>query len=160
MDSPQFADEFGRLYREVYRVAVRRIADGREALSVETTALLSHLAQAGPMSLTEMSLHFDRALSTLSAKVAALEADGLLARQRDDIDARRATIWLSPHGRQVLTEALDVLDRQRVSTAAERLTAKQRSQLIAGLHALTTALTTAASSHDPAPERSPHDTRL
>lgn len=140
MESPQFADEFGRLYREVYRMAVRRIDDGRDTLSPETTALLSHVAQAGPLSLTEMSLHFGRALSTLSAKVATLEADGLLARQRDGDDARRATIWLSPHGRQMLAEALDVLDRERLGAAAERLSAEQRGQLIAGLHALTAAL--------------------
>lgn len=156
MESPQFADEFGRLYREVYRVAVRRISDGREALSAETTGLLSHLAQAGPMSLSEMAQHFDRALSTLSAKVAALEADGLLARQRDDDDGRRATIWLSARGRQVLADALEVLDRQRLSAAAERLSPEQRGQLIDGLHALTAAL----SPHDPSLERSSHDTRL
>jgi len=46
MESPQFADEFGRLYRKVYRVAVRRISDGREALSAETTAL-PHLQVRG-----------------------------------------------------------------------------------------------------------------
>jgi DNA-binding MarR family transcriptional regulator len=156
MESPQFADEFGRLYREVYRVAVRRISDGREALSAETTALLSHLAQAGPMSLSEMAQHFDRALSTLSAKVAALEADGLLARQRDDNDGRRATIWLSAQGRQVLADALEVLDRKRLSAAAERLSPEQRGQLIDGLHALAAAL----SPHDPSLERSSDDTRL
>lgn len=156
MESPQFADAFGHLYREVYRVAVRRIGDGREALSAETTALLSHLAQAGPMSLSEMAQHFDRALSTLSAKVAALEADGLLARQRDDDDGRRATIWLSPRGRQVLAEALEVLDRQRLSAAAQRLSDEQRQQLIDALHALAAAL----SHQDPSLERTTHDTRL
>jgi DNA-binding MarR family transcriptional regulator len=155
MESPQFADEFGRLYREVYRVAARRIGDGRDQLSAETTALLSHLAQAGPMSLSEMAQHFDRALSTLSAKVAALEADGLLARQRDDDDGRRATIWLSPRGREVLADALDVLDRQRLSSAAERLSPDQRGQLLDGLRALAAAL-----SPHPSLERNSHDTRL
>lgn len=150
MESPQFAHEFGQLYREVYRVAVRRVSDGREPLSPETTALLLHLAQAGPMSLSEMALHFDRALSTLSAKVAALEADGLLTRQRDDDDGRRATIWLSARGREVLADALDVLDRQRLSDAAERLSPEQRGRLIDGLRALMAAL-----SPTPSPERSP-----
>jgi hypothetical protein len=37
MESPQFADEFDRLYREVYRVAVRRIGSGREQLSAGNT---------------------------------------------------------------------------------------------------------------------------
>lgn len=140
MDARDFAQQFAQLYRELYRLAVRRVDDGREPLSSETTALLLHLAQTGPMSLSELARHFDRALSTLSVKVAALEADGLLARQRDDDDARRALIWLSPRGRQVLLEALNVLDTPRLAAAAGQLDILQRQQLLDGLRALVAAL--------------------
>jgi DNA-binding MarR family transcriptional regulator len=140
MDAQAFARDFGDLYRQLYQRAVRRIDDAREAPSAETTALLLHLAQAGPMTLSELARHFDRALSTLSAKVSALETQGLLARQRDDTDARRALIWLSPAGRSHLLEALEVLDRTLLATAAQALRPEQRSALLAGLHTLIAAL--------------------
>lgn len=148
MDEQAFAREFGALYRELYRVAVRRVDDGRERLSAETTTLLLHLAQAGPMSLSEMAQHFGRALSTLSVKVAALEAQGLLTRQRDDGDGRRAEIWLSPAGRAALDEALGVLDTPRLTQAAARLDAGLRAQLLQALQALVAAV--------PAPGEPPH----
>jgi len=140
MDEQGFAREFGALYRELYRVAVRRIDDGRDKLSAETTALLLHLAQAGPMTLSEMAQHFGRAMSTLSAKVAALESQGWLARQPDLGDARRAEIWLSPAGRAVLDEAVDVLDTPRLAAAAEALDAAQRAALLQSLRQLIAAV--------------------
>jgi len=139
-DGTAFAREFGQLFREIYGLAVRRIDDGREALSAETAALLMHLARSGPMTLMEMVRHFHRAPSTLSVKIAALEADGLLARQRDEADARRALIWLSPQGRQALDQAMQVLDGSSLDRAAQRLSPAQRTQLLQGLRALTTAL--------------------
>jgi DNA-binding MarR family transcriptional regulator len=140
MDTQSFVRHFGQLYRELYQRAVRRIDDPRDAPSAETTALLLHLAQAGPMTLSELSRHFDRALSTLSAKVSALETQGLLARQRDDTDARRALIWLSPAGREHLLQALEVLDHVLLATAAQALSPEQRSTLLTGLQSLIAAL--------------------
>lgn len=140
MDEQGFAREFGALYRELYSVAVRRIDDGREKVSAETTALLLHLAQAGPMTLSEMAQHFGRALSTLSAKVAALQAQGWLTRQRDEGDGRRAEIWLSPAGRAALDEALEVLDTPRLAQAATRLDDAQRQALLQGLRTLIAAV--------------------
>ena len=140
MDTQAFARQFGQLYRELYQRAVRRIDDPRDALSAETTALLLHLAQGGPMTLSELSRHFDRALSTLSAKVSALEDQGLLARQRDEADARRALIWLSPAGREQLLQALEVLDTALLASAAASMPAQQRSALLAALQSLIAAL--------------------
>lgn len=140
MDEQDFAREFGSLYRELYRVAVRRIDDSRDKVSAETTALLLHLAQTGPMTLSEMAQHFGRAMSTLSVKVAALEAQGWLSRQPDPTDARRAEIWLSPVGRAVLDEAVDVLDTPRLAVAAETLDAVQRAALLQSLRQLIAAV--------------------
>ncbi len=135
MDAQDFANQFNQLYRELYRRAAKRVVDVRAQMSPETSALLMHLAQAGPMTLSEMAQHFGRALSTLSVKVAALEADGLLARQPDAGDGRKALIWLSPQGRQSLSQALEVLDTQRLGMAAEQLDQLQRAQLVTDLQA-------------------------
>ncbi|HEX5682596.1 MAG TPA: MarR family winged helix-turn-helix transcriptional regulator [Ideonella sp.] len=137
-----FAREFGALYRELYRVAVRRIDDGRDKVSAETTALMLHLAQAGPMTLSEMAQHFGRAMSTLSAKVAALESQGWLTRQPDPADARRAEIWLSAAGHAALDEAVDVLDTRRLAVAAEVLDPAQRMALLQSLRQLIAAVPT------------------
>lgn len=144
MDTEDFAARFGDAYRELYRHAVRRIDDARSAPSPETTALLLHLAQIGPATLTELARHFDRAPSTLSAKIDALESDGLLARQRDEDDARRSWIWLTAEGRRRMSDALDVLDAPRVARAASRLDPALRGSLLHGLHALVGALAATA----------------
>ena len=142
MDSQAFAREFGALYREPYRLAVRRVDDGREVLSAETTALLLHLSQTGPQTLSELTQHLDRSPSTLSAKVTELESHGLLARQRDEDDARRALIWMSPQGRAALLEALEVLDASVLANAADRIEPQQLDQLLTGLRAFIAALQT------------------
>lgn len=95
-----------------------------------------HLAQAGPLTLSELAQHLGRALSTLSAKVGELEGQRLLARQRDEHDARRALIWLTPLGRQTLLDALDVLDAPRIAGAAARLDPARRVRLVEDLEAL------------------------
>lgn len=152
MPCRDFATLFSAQFRELYGLAARRVADGRALMSAETTALLMHLAQSGPLTLSEMAQHFGRALSTLSVKVAALEADGLLARQRDDGDARRALIWLGPHGRAVLDEALQVLDTPQLAAAAERLAPAMREQLLQGLAQLLAALRQAGPGAEATPE--------
>ena len=158
MDAQSFATHFGELYRELYRLAVRQVDDGRRVMSAETCALLLHLAQAGPMSLSELTRHLGRAASTLSAKVAELEDQGLLARQRDKHDARRALIWLSPQGRSALLASLDVLDTPRVASAAAQLGEAQREQILEGLRALIGALPAPPSTSHPG--GTTHDPRL
>jgi DNA-binding MarR family transcriptional regulator len=140
MSSDDFAQEFSALYREVYRLAVRRVEDARDVLSPETTALFLHLSQTGPQTLSDLTMHLDRAPSTLSAKVAELESQGLLARQRDESDARRALIWMTPAGRAALLQALEVLDTSLLALAAERVDPPRLTGLLDGLRALAAAL--------------------
>jgi DNA-binding MarR family transcriptional regulator len=147
MDPERFAHEFGALYRELYRLAVRRVDDAREVMSAETTALLLHLSQTGPLTLSELARHLDRAPSTLSAKVSELESRGLLARQRDEQDSRRAQLWLSPKGRRALLAAVEVLDSEKLAAAAQAMDVTHQTQLLEGLRALLAAL--------PTPRRTP-----
>ena len=153
MDEHQFAAEFGRFYREVYARAVRRVDDPRQRLSPETTALLLHLAQVGPLTLSELAPHLERSMATLSAKIAALESSGLLARQRSGDDARRTLIWLTPAGRAALASALEVLDTPCLAAAARALDEALRERLVADLRTLVSAIPT-SSTHpgDPAHE--------
>lgn len=151
MDAHTFARQFGSLYREIYERAVQRVADPRDRLAAETVALLLHLAQLGPATLSELTRHLGRSLSTLSAKVAALESDGLVSRQRDADDARKSMIWLSPTGQRRLAQALEVLDGERLSVAAGSWDAARRQHLIDELSALMNALPPLESKGDFAP---------
>lgn len=141
MTPEDFAEQFQHAFQSIYLAAMRRVRDGRQRLAPETTALLLHLAEAGPMSLSDMAKHFDRALSTLSDKVENLETQGLLQRQRDPHDARRSDIWLSELGQTVLAQELDVLDRVRVTRAAASLSAETRTRLLDALTEFDQALT-------------------
>ncbi|MBZ8141340.1 hypothetical protein CLD22_15725 [Rubrivivax gelatinosus] len=140
MDSPTFARRFGLLYREFYLRAPRRADDGRERPSPDTVAMLLHMAQAGPATASELARQLDRAQSTLNARVAALEAAGLVSRRCGGQDVRRTRIWLSPAGRQALAEALEVLDTARLEAAAAAWDDARRRRLIDEFDALLDAL--------------------
>jgi len=142
MDAADFARRFAQAYGDIYLLAVRRVRDKRERLSSETTAFLLHLAEAGPMTLTELSRHLDRAPSTLSEMVDHLQAKRLLRRETDPADARRSLIWLTAEGRARLAEALEVLDGARLARAADRLAPDQREDLARLLGVLAQALKT------------------
>ncbi len=119
-----------------------------------------HMAQTGPATLSELVVHLGRSPSTLSVKIAALEASGLLARQRDEQDARRALIWLSPAGRVALTEALDVLDVARLAEATKDWDAARRQHLVIEMQALVHALSQTSSLIPPRLENITHEPRL
>jgi len=141
MDETTFAAEINDAYRAVYLLGARRAADPRSIPSPEAVAMLRHLEQSGPLTLSELSQHLQRALSTLSPKVAAMETQGLLTRQPDLTDARRALVWLTPKGREVLDDALHVLDRACLGEAARRyLSPPQRERIVGALRDLHEAL--------------------
>jgi DNA-binding MarR family transcriptional regulator len=121
MDAQTFADRFAQAHQDIYLHAVRRVRDKREQLTRETAAFLLHLAEAGPMTLTELSRHLDRAPSTLSEMVDHLAAKDLIRREPDPEDGRRALIWLTAHGREVQAREMYALDRDHLRRAADRL---------------------------------------
>ncbi|MEJ1997459.1 MAG: MarR family winged helix-turn-helix transcriptional regulator [Maritimibacter sp.] len=130
MDQSDFASRFESLYRETYLRAVRRITDKRARLSPETSGLLMHLTATGPVTLTELARHTNRAQSTMSEMVAGLTRKGLLEVDPDPDDGRRHLIWLSAEGQTALTEALNVLDPAMLARGAEGLSAEERETFI------------------------------
>jgi DNA-binding MarR family transcriptional regulator len=134
MNSDDFTTRFEALYRETYLRMVRRIADKRARLSPETTGLLMHLTATGPVTLSELARHTDRAQSTMSEMVAALTKKGLIEVDPDPEDRRRHLIWLSPEGQEALSKALKVLDSDKLAQAASALSAEER-EIFTGLWA-------------------------
>jgi DNA-binding MarR family transcriptional regulator len=140
MDASTFADRFAQAHQDVYLHAVRRVRDKREQLTRETAAFLLHLAEAGPMTLTELSRHLDRAPSTLSEMVDHLAAKDLIRREPDPGDGRRALIWLTAHGRETQAREMYALDRDHLRRAADQLPPDRRALLAELLGELITTL--------------------
>lgn len=130
MTEEDFAERFEDLFRTTYVRAVRRVRDKRERLSPETAALLDHMAAAGPMTAGELARHIDRAPSTLTEMLRHLEGKGLIERDRDPDDARKALIWLTDAGRAALLESRQVLEPDRLAAAAGRLSADERGEFL------------------------------
>ncbi len=92
--------------------------------------VLLHLADSGPLTVTEAAKHLERSQSAMSEIINRLTARGLLSRVNDERDRRRTLVWLTPAGERVLDEARQVLSPQLLLRAMQRLTPKQRSQLV------------------------------
>lgn len=147
--SQAFAKEFELLYREIYARSVRRVRDKRHRLSPTTVGFLSHLAMTGPMTLSELSIHFDRAQSTLSEMVEHLCAKAYIERQREPNDGRRFLIWLTKEGQLALREAQTVLDLNQLASAGELLSQKDQTALISLLGALHSNLSKQSNNEEP-----------
>lgn len=122
----------------MYLAFHRRDPKGAQ-LSGASRSVLLHLAQTGPLTVTECARHFGRAQSVVSEMVDQLEDHGLLARMRDPEDKRRTLVWLSDQGRARLEEEQQVLSLALLEAAMARLTPAARRQLLAGTRALVTA---------------------
>jgi DNA-binding MarR family transcriptional regulator len=129
------AVEFERLFQAVYLAFHRR--DGkRSEMSGASRAVLLHLSMSGPLTVGEAAGHLDRAQSVVSDVVTQLEGKGLLERETDPTDRRRALIWLTPAGFERLSRDRDVLSSDLLRQAMATMTPDQRAALLHGARAL------------------------
>jgi len=140
MDAADTANAFAELTVAVYRHAYRRRDPRRPRPGGEAVALLQHLRDSGPLTVTEAARHFDRSQSAMSDRLDRLEAQGLLQRLPDERDRRRHLVWLSPEGEAVLREENEVLSGSLLRRAAGRMDAQDRDALVRGMRALLEAL--------------------
>ncbi len=127
---------FGDLYAEAYRHLHRRRDPRQRRPSGETLALLQHLRDTGPLTVTEAARHFDRSQSAMSERIERLLRRGLLDRVRDERDRRRHFIWLTAAAEELLRDERDVLSRKLLLRAARRMGSADRAALLRGMRAL------------------------
>jgi DNA-binding MarR family transcriptional regulator len=135
MDAREGAEVFARQFPAIYLRFHRRDTKGM-ALSPASRAALQHLALAGPVTVSELCGHLDRAQSVVSEIVAHLEHDGLVERQEDTTDRRRRLVWLSPSGRDLLASDQDVLSVDLLERAFAALPDGNRRALLAAVDSL------------------------
>ncbi len=145
-DPQQAATQFCELFPVAYRAFHRRVGK-RSRLTAASSAVLTHLAQAGPMTIGEAARHLDRAQSVVSDIVTQLEGHGLLTREPDPQDRRRTLVWLTDDGFSRLRRETEVLDAGLVAESMSRLTPECRQALLLGLADLVRAGSGHRSSH-------------
>jgi DNA-binding MarR family transcriptional regulator len=114
-----------RLRLAVTRLNRRLRAEGDIGLSPSAMAALASIGRHGPLSLGELAAMEGVKPPTVTATVAALEAEGLVARQLDGRDRRITRVTLTPPGRQ----RLEGSKRRKTAYLASRLEALDESQV-------------------------------
>lgn len=136
MDGTETATVFAELYPEVYRRMYRRRDPRKPRPSGEALAMLQHLRDSGPLTVTEAARHFDRSQAAISERVERMIGRGLLARIEDERDRRRHFLWLTRKGEDLLRAESQVLSTDLVRRATARMDAADRVALIRGMRAL------------------------
>jgi MarR family transcriptional regulator, organic hydroperoxide resistance regulator len=107
-------------------------------LSAQQSSILAHLSERDPMRAAALARHLGVGPSTLSAAIKRLVALGFIARDRDRIDARAASLRLSPRGARAM-QAGSVLETSRVRAMLDRLSPRDREAALNGLELLAAA---------------------
>jgi DNA-binding MarR family transcriptional regulator len=114
-----------RLRLAVTRLNRRLRAEGDIGLSPSAMAALSSIGRRGTLSLGELAAVEGVKPPSITATVAALEAEGLVARELDGRDRRITRVTLTSRGRQ----RLEGSKRRKTAYLASRLEALDESQL-------------------------------
>jgi DNA-binding MarR family transcriptional regulator len=129
------AAAFSELFPAVY-LRFHRRDDKRSELTGAARAVLQHLSIAGPLTVSEMARHLERAQSVVSEMTEGLVAHGWLERARDPQDRRRSLVWLTEAGTELLARDRDVLSRDLLERAMAAMSEAQLQALLDGMRAL------------------------
>ena len=130
--SPEF-DSSHRLAERLHSAAIHllrrlRREDAATGLSPARLSALSVLVFGGPMRIPDLARAEQVRTPTMTPIVAALEQSGLIARDKDEQDARASVVRATAAGRQLMEEGR----ARRVATLAADLrvlTAEERGVL-------------------------------
>ncbi len=136
MEALPAADQFTELFPALYRRFHRRVHHTVYQMTSESLAVVQHLADSGPLTVTEAARHMDRSQAAMSEILRRLTDRGVLARMPDDRDRRRILVWLTDEGRAALEQARSVLSVELLQSAMQQLPAADRDALLKGLQSL------------------------
>jgi DNA-binding MarR family transcriptional regulator len=98
-------------------------------LSLPETSALTRLDRSGPATSSALAKEEQISAQSMGATLAALEARGLVARQPDPDDGRRAVLSLTGAGQQVLRDKRSARVAQLAQALSSAFTPAELSQL-------------------------------
>lgn len=118
----------------------RHVADpsAKRVLSAHQASILDHLDEEDSTPVGELARHMGVTPGTMSIAVDRLERKGYVRRARDQEDARRVGLTLTPAGSRIRS-AKSVLDPERVRAMLSHLSDGDRDRAIGGLKLLAAA---------------------
>lgn len=135
-DATTDAERFLELYSAVHERFYRRVRPTAYRPSLESLAVLRHLAAVGPLTVGEAADHFSRSQAATSEIVTRLEQRGLVERVADHRDRRRTLVWLSPEGVQTVQRAANALSERTIAEAFAQIEDDERARLLHGMQSL------------------------
>ena len=110
---------------------LRRVRQVRPAgeLSLPETSALARLDRSGPATSSALAKEEQISPQSMGATLAALEARGLVARQPDPEDGRRAVLSLTEAGQQVLRDKRSARVAQFAQALSNGFTPEELRQL-------------------------------
>ena len=117
----------GRLKRRL------RQPDAADEITLPQASVLSRLVRDGPMSPGALAAADRVRPQSMSTTLAALEAQGLVARRADPDDGRRVAMTLTPAGDQALAGVRRLREERLGRAIADHLTPEEQEILIAAL---------------------------
>lgn len=142
MTQEDSARQFMQLYQGLYEQLHSSWAKGELPPSAEALAVMRHLMQTGPLTITEAARHFNRAQSAMSELIDRLQANGYVNRIKDNRDKRRTLIWVTEAGRALDERSQEVMDRALLQESLDLLSEQERRQLMQLMQTLLTAANT------------------
>jgi DNA-binding MarR family transcriptional regulator len=127
-----------RAYPQIYHachVEHRSRAASPDGLTSHDASLLAHVEIAEGISPARLARHLGVAPSTLSAALARLARQGMVAMAADPADARRRLVRLTDRGSDALATG-SVLDPGRLTAVMAQLQPAERQRAVDGLNLL------------------------
>jgi DNA-binding MarR family transcriptional regulator len=132
--SPQIARAASDLRAVLGRLKRRlRQPDAADEITLPQASVLSRLAREGPMTPSTLAAADHIRPQSMSTTLAALEAQGLVARGADPEDGRRVVVTLTMAGDLALQGTRRLREEQLGRAMAEHLTLEEQQLLIAAL---------------------------
>jgi DNA-binding MarR family transcriptional regulator len=117
----------GRLKRRL------RQPDAADEITLPQASVLSRLDREGPMTCGALAAADRVRPQSMGATLAALEAQGLVARRADPDDGRRVVMALTTEGEQALQGVRRIREERLGRAISDHLTPEEQQTLIAAL---------------------------
>ncbi|MGZ6268062.1 MAG: MarR family winged helix-turn-helix transcriptional regulator [Candidatus Limnocylindrales bacterium] len=138
LSATEAARRVARLFPDVFRRYhwAQRVRGADLPITPRALEVLQHLSAGCPLTVGEQAEHLGLRRNSVSELLQRLEAKGLVARVRDERDARRVLVWLTDAGRDVVSRVGQVLAPDLIAEVMATLSPVDRATVVRGFELL------------------------